>query len=166
MFSSTFILKKPAFSPYSSATASTEGAIIRHGPHHSAQKSTRIGFSLPKTSFSKLLSDISLAKFAISISYVLRLKYSEALSNRKIASLKPPNPATVTLKKPASLCRGFCTNKCRIQIDRHGRERLADRTTFLYVLGNALKFRILDAVDFGFSFEIDTVDLETRLVLT
>lgn len=34
---------------YSSANSSTKGAIIRHGPHHGAQKSTSTGTSLFRT---------------------------------------------------------------------------------------------------------------------
>src|ERR1700710_2977463 len=40
----------------SAALSSSTGAIILHGPHHSAQKSTRTGRSLPRTSASKLAS--------------------------------------------------------------------------------------------------------------
>src|SRR5690242_17986283 len=44
------------FSPSSPAISSSAGAIIRHGPHHSAQKSTRTGPSEPRTSEAKLWS--------------------------------------------------------------------------------------------------------------
>src|SRR5689334_6568574 len=40
-------------SPYSASTSSRIGAIIRHGGHHSAQKSTRTGRSDRSTSASK-----------------------------------------------------------------------------------------------------------------
>src|SRR4029079_1381887 len=43
-------------SPRSLAMSSSAGAIIRHGPHHSAQKSTRTGPSAPNTSLAKLWS--------------------------------------------------------------------------------------------------------------
>src|SRR5438552_561703 len=43
-------------SPSSPAISSSAGAIIRHGPHHSAQKSTRTGLSEPRTSLAKLWS--------------------------------------------------------------------------------------------------------------
>src|SRR4051812_36190488 len=43
-------------SPSSPAISSSAGAIIRHGPHHSAQKSTRTGPSEPRTSEAKLWS--------------------------------------------------------------------------------------------------------------
>src|SRR3954453_16987976 len=43
-------------SPSSLEISSSAGAIIRHGPHHSAQKSTRTGPSAPNTSVAKLWS--------------------------------------------------------------------------------------------------------------
>src|SRR3954465_6193468 len=56
-FSSTFsftILTLPFIEP---AISSSAGAIILHGPHHSAQKSTTTGSALFSTSASKSLSD-------------------------------------------------------------------------------------------------------------
>src|SRR6476619_7900251 len=47
------IVGLPACSP---AISSSTGATWRHGPHHSAQKSTRTGPSAPRTSVAKLLS--------------------------------------------------------------------------------------------------------------
>src|SRR4051812_37376998 len=44
-FSSTFIFKKVILSPCAVASSSRMGATWRHGPHHSAQKSTRTGLS-------------------------------------------------------------------------------------------------------------------------
>src|SRR3954466_12758934 len=43
-------------SPCSEAISSSTGATILHGPHHSAQKSTRTGLSLPRTSASNVAS--------------------------------------------------------------------------------------------------------------
>src|SRR4029079_1303536 len=43
-------------SPRSLAISSSAGALIRHGPHHSAQKSTSTGPSAPNTSVAKLWS--------------------------------------------------------------------------------------------------------------
>src|SRR5690349_16833544 len=40
----------------SAAISSSTGATILHGPHHSAQKSTSTGLSLPSTSLAKLAS--------------------------------------------------------------------------------------------------------------
>src|SRR5437764_114249 len=45
-----------SLSPCSAAISSSTGATILHGPHHSAQKSTRTGLSLPRTSLAKLES--------------------------------------------------------------------------------------------------------------
>src|SRR5258707_13120053 len=53
-FSSTFIFATVARPSYSAAIASTVGARRRHGPHHSAQKSTSVTPFL--ISVSKLLS--------------------------------------------------------------------------------------------------------------
>src|SRR3954469_1639892 len=43
-------------SPCSEAISSSTGATILHGPHHSAQKSTSTGLSLPRTSASNVAS--------------------------------------------------------------------------------------------------------------
>src|ERR1700710_1867831 len=51
-----FSLTMRSFSPCSLAISSSTGATILHGPHHSAQKSTRTGLSLPSTSVAKLAS--------------------------------------------------------------------------------------------------------------
>src|SRR3712207_637219 len=42
-----------SLSPCSAAISSRTGATILHGPHHSAQKSTSTGLSLPSTSSAK-----------------------------------------------------------------------------------------------------------------
>src|SRR3954447_17831893 len=55
-FSSMLSLAIVTLSPSSPAISSSAGAIIRHGPHHSAQKSTRTGVSEPRTSEAKLWS--------------------------------------------------------------------------------------------------------------
>src|SRR5881409_2915819 len=55
-FSSTFIFTKVILSPCSAASSSRIGATWRHGPHHSAQKSTSTGLSDLRTSTSKLSS--------------------------------------------------------------------------------------------------------------
>ena len=43
-------------SPNATASSSTRGAIIRHGPHHGAQKSTSTGTGLFNTNSSKVES--------------------------------------------------------------------------------------------------------------
>src|SRR3954468_21145471 len=55
-FSSMLSLATVSLSPSSFEISSSAGAIIRHGPHHSAQKSTRTGPSAPSTSVAKLWS--------------------------------------------------------------------------------------------------------------
>src|SRR6186997_760441 len=44
-FSSTFIFRKVILSPWAALISSRIGETWRHGPHHSAQKSTRTGLS-------------------------------------------------------------------------------------------------------------------------
>src|SRR3546814_8697504 len=56
---STFTLPTTAWPSYSLANSSTMGPTMRHGPHHSAQKSTNTGLSDCSTTSSKLLSVIS-----------------------------------------------------------------------------------------------------------
>ena len=51
-----------SFPSYSSASWSIRGAIIRQGPHQGAQKSTRTGMSLLRTSSSNVASVASLAE--------------------------------------------------------------------------------------------------------
>ena len=49
-FESTSTFPTATRPEYSSANSSRIGAIILHGPHHSAQKSTRIGWADLRTS--------------------------------------------------------------------------------------------------------------------
>src|SRR6476660_6992784 len=51
-----FSLAIVSLSPCSAEISSSTGATILHGPHHSAQKSTSTGLSLPSTSLAKLVS--------------------------------------------------------------------------------------------------------------
>src|ERR1051325_2564844 len=51
-FSSTFTFPMIALPSYSFASSSTMGAIARHGPHHSAQKSINVTFGDFRTSIS------------------------------------------------------------------------------------------------------------------
>src|SRR5450631_2651133 len=57
-FSSTLSLTILTLSPTWPAISSSAGAIMRHGPHHSAQKSTTTGAADFRTSDSKLASDV------------------------------------------------------------------------------------------------------------
>src|SRR5690606_15275070 len=56
-FSSTLSLTILTLSPTSPAISSSAGAIMRQGPHHSAQKSTTTGPSALRTCDSKSASD-------------------------------------------------------------------------------------------------------------
>jgi hypothetical protein len=56
-FSSTFSLTILTFSPIAVWISSSAGAIMRHGPHHSAQKSTTTGPLAFKTSLSNVASE-------------------------------------------------------------------------------------------------------------
>src|SRR5688572_840788 len=55
-FASTSSLRTSTTPAYLAASFSISGATMRHGPHHSAQKSTITGLSLPSTSVSKVAS--------------------------------------------------------------------------------------------------------------
>src|SRR5665647_2668512 len=57
-FSSTLSLTILTLSPTWPEISSSAGAIMRQGPHHSAQKSTTTGSADFKTSASKLASDV------------------------------------------------------------------------------------------------------------
>src|SRR5579863_9289102 len=56
-FSSILILAIVTLSPSSADNSSSAGAIMRQGPHHSAQKSTKTGFLASRTSAWKEASD-------------------------------------------------------------------------------------------------------------
>src|SRR3954467_10155270 len=51
-----FTLARVILSAFSTAISSSTGAAILDGPHHPAQKSTRTGLSLPRTSVSNVAS--------------------------------------------------------------------------------------------------------------
>src|ERR671910_2696386 len=55
-FASTSSLRTSTTPAYLAASFSISGATMRHGPHHSAQKSTITGFSLWSTSASNVAS--------------------------------------------------------------------------------------------------------------
>ena|SRR5690554_4345434 len=78
--SSFAIFARPA---NSDASSSIMGAIIRHGPHHAAQKSTRTGSSALMTSFTKLLS-VTVTGFAISylVNSVFQMFKNETAAGR------------------------------------------------------------------------------------
>jgi hypothetical protein len=69
-FSSTFTFATFTEPAFSLAISSMSGAIILHGPHHSAQKSTRTGCSLWVTSLSKFESSrVTVAEFSMPLRY-------------------------------------------------------------------------------------------------
>src|SRR4029079_7783082 len=72
------MLTLPILAPprFSEANSSIIGAILRHGPHQGAQKSTSTGSALLSTSFWKLVSVIS-STFAAAM-FILRLASSWA----------------------------------------------------------------------------------------
>lgn len=57
------ILTALILSPYSTASSSINGAIMRHGPHQGAQKSTMTGTGLSNTNSFQLLSFTAGAAF-------------------------------------------------------------------------------------------------------
>src|SRR3954452_7917671 len=63
-----FTLAMVILSACSEAISSSTGATILQGPHHSAQKSTRTGLSLPRTSASNVASVTVLVAAAIDVS--------------------------------------------------------------------------------------------------
>src|SRR5690606_30737930 len=72
-FSSTFSLRMVILSGFSDWISSRTGETMRHGPHHSAQKSTRTGPSAWSTSCSQVASVVALAVMKLSLSVVIRL---------------------------------------------------------------------------------------------
>src|SRR5207247_10139713 len=69
LFSSTLTFATLNVPTFSRAISSSSGAIILHGPHHSAQKSTMTGLSCRVTSRSKL---DSLRLIIVELSMALR----------------------------------------------------------------------------------------------
>src|SRR5204862_7911390 len=80
--SSTFSFTTRALPAYFSATASTVGANMRQGAHHSAQKSTSTGRSDDKTSFSNEASLTSATKSLINESPLI-VQTTDQSKNRK-----------------------------------------------------------------------------------
>src|ERR1700761_6048151 len=71
-FSSILILAMVTFSPSSVDNSSSAGAIMRQGPHHSAQKSTRTGFLESSTSAWNEASDTLMGMGGLSFILVAR----------------------------------------------------------------------------------------------
>src|SRR5438270_9947629 len=96
-----FSLAIVSFSLCSAAISSSTGATILHGPHHSAQKSTRTGLSLPSTSLAKLASVTVLVLPAMVVLSVVVLGLPVPTDEpqllcpgtRRMASLQGPAPS-------------------------------------------------------------------------
>src|SRR5512146_988968 len=83
-FSSTLSLTILTFSPSCSAISSSAGAIMRQGPHHSAQKSTTTGADDLRTSDSKFASDTlptAMGLPLVVVVVVLREKEAEPMND-------------------------------------------------------------------------------------
>src|SRR5262245_56609107 len=87
-FSSTLTFATFTEPALSRAISSSSGAIILHGPHHSAQKSTTIGLSSCVTSRSKLDSS---SLITVELSIALR-KVSPNLNNQNHRGHSKQNP--------------------------------------------------------------------------
>ena len=81
--SSTLSFTTSALLKYCSPTASTVDANILQGAHHSAQKSTKTGFSDCKTSFSKELS-LTILTFSLIIVTPVSLLFSILCSSTSV----------------------------------------------------------------------------------
>src|SRR5438067_2822701 len=80
-------------SPSSPAISSSAGAIIRHGPHHSAQKSTSTGPSAPNTSVAKFWSVTVLVAMAAVLLNRLEMSYGHSPPPSQAASSNSFGPA-------------------------------------------------------------------------
>src|SRR5665213_1789065 len=81
-FSSMFSLAMVTLSPSSADSSSRAGAIMRQGPHHSAQKSTRTGFLESRTSAWNEASD-TLMGMAGSFEELRLIPVARPTENRK-----------------------------------------------------------------------------------
>src|SRR3954467_12315375 len=95
-----------SLSPCSAAISSRTGATILQGPHHSAQKSTSTGLSLPSTSLAKLVSVTFTVLPAIGRSPLCRLAVYCPLGNPSsggsIARTPCPPPLARSRRDPAA----------------------------------------------------------------
>src|SRR5436305_2057250 len=88
-FSSTLTFATLTDSAFSRAISSRSGAIILHGPHHSAQKSTSTGCALLVTSLSKFASLIVTAtEFSMNVLRKISPKLNDK-SQRRNAKQRP-----------------------------------------------------------------------------
>src|SRR5690349_3334597 len=101
--SSTFILPTFALPAYSVAITSIVGAIIRQGPHHSAQKSTSTGSGELSTSVSKaasvkfktLLPAISISPLVLDLAFDRKMQqsYRHPTASSTARHIRPPSLA-------------------------------------------------------------------------
>src|SRR5213595_2130554 len=89
-FSSTLTLATLIASAFSRAISSSKGAIILHGPHHSAQKSTSTGLSLCSTSLANVAS-VTVLVLAPTGAPRLRVRCSVEQERRSIYAIDPPD---------------------------------------------------------------------------
>ena len=101
--SSTLSFAKFTDPPNLAARRSTTGSIVLHGPHHTAQKSTKVGFG-PLTSLSKLVAVSSTTWPCAELSETNRL----ALSARILSSSESDKSSALNRKAyfniPGRLC--------------------------------------------------------------
>src|SRR5262245_32868389 len=110
------ILTRPS---YSSASSSRTGAIILQGPHHSAQKSTRIGVDDSSTSFEKL-SCVKLTIFKPAIT--VRIVPSYPLPERIFRSFTIPSESLqIRQTQPEEKRRSNSHQCCDCSNDRERR---------------------------------------------
>src|SRR4051794_21844935 len=90
-----------SFSACSAAISSSTGATILHGPHHSAQKSTSTGLSLPSTSLAKLASVTVTVLPAMVVLPLLVLDIRVCRENRRDRRSMPGSALVEGLGEPA-----------------------------------------------------------------
>src|SRR5471032_3082911 len=103
-FSSTLSLTILTLSPSAPAISSSAGAIMRQGPHHSAQKSTTTGSADFNTSDSKLASDVLPTVMGLPLAGRIALSVKagtyerpQQASRRSHAGVMPAKAASSTL---------------------------------------------------------------------
>src|SRR5215210_1236149 len=90
-----------SLSACSEAISSSTGATILHGPHHSAQKSTSTGLSLPSTSSAKFASVTVTVLPAMWMSSSRWWSCSQVATARRVRLCPPPSALVEGLGQPA-----------------------------------------------------------------
>src|SRR3954464_13993880 len=88
-FESMSHLPTRTFPSYSLASASTCGAMARHGAHHAAQKSTRVGIDELRISVWKFES-VTSTMFGLAMGLGLARRTAEFQARSRPARLSPP----------------------------------------------------------------------------